>query len=108
MINYCNVTFDPNEWVKELGERQKQLISTIMVEDGLMLREFVSGFMTHPAAVIEGRAFAAMDATVDDVDGILKIKETFKRVVDLGHKVYFYMVMKDLGHHTKTIRYAVI
>ena len=34
--NYA-LTFDPNEWIKELGERQKILVSTIMVEDGLCL-----------------------------------------------------------------------
>ena len=61
-----------------------------------------------PYGVIEGRAFAAMSATVDDVDGILNIKETFKRVVDSGHKVYLYMVIKNSGCGTKTIRYAVI
>ena len=103
-----HIIHDPDEWVKELGERQKELVSMIMVEDGLMLKDFVSGFMTRPVAIFEGRAFAAMSATVEEVDGILKIKETFKRVVDSGHKVYLYMVLKDLGHHTKTICYAVI
>ena len=105
--NYA-ITFDPDEWVKELGERQKELVSMIMVEDGLMLKDFVSGFMTRPTALLEGRAFAAMSATVDDVDGILNIKETFKRVVDSGHKVYLYMIIKNSGCGTKTIRYAIL
>ena len=103
-----HITHDPDEWVKELGERQKELVSMIMVEDGLMLKDFVSGFMTDAIARLEGRTFVAMSATVEEVDGILKLKDTFQKVLDSGHKVYLYMVLKDLGHHTKTIRWGVI
>ena len=73
-----------------------------------MLRDFVSGFMTQPVAMFEGKAFAAMSAIVDENDGILKIKDTFKKVLDSGHRVYLYCVLKNKGCGTKTIRYAVI
>jgi hypothetical protein len=100
-----HITFDSSEWVKELADRQKELISMIMVEDGLMLRNFVSGFMTRPVAAFEGKAFVAMSAVVEDIN---VIKETFKRVIDSGHKVYLYCVLKNQGCGTKTIKYAVI
>ena len=64
--------------------------------------------MTRPVAAVENRAIVAMNAMVDEMDGIDKIKDTFKKVLDSGHRVYLYMVIKDKGHGTKTIRYAII
>ena len=48
-----------------------------------MLKDFVSGFMTDAIARLEGRTFVAMSATVEEVDGILKLKDTFQKVLRL-------------------------
>jgi hypothetical protein len=103
-----NITVSSDEWVRELGERQKELIGTVMVEDGLMLRDFVDGFMTHPAAIFDGKVFVAMSAVVDEKDGIDKIIGVFKKCTESGHMIFLYMVLKNKGCGTKTIRYAVI